>query len=122
MVPAKEGTINQRESFGRVVWVVGLFKGVAKKINKEIALMGIDNITALKHAIGVSPSRKFKSFLQGIIGTIQAGSELHFFLEKIAKKYMDDDLIARKQDLDLLSIIAEVLVLSVIAFPIFLVI
>ena len=94
----------------------------AKKINKEIALMGIDNITALKYAIGVSPSRKFKSFLQGIIGTIQAGSELHFFLEKIAKKYMDDDLIARKQDLDLLSIIAEVLVLSVIAFPIFLVI
>jgi len=102
--------------------VYGEVQTEAKKINKEIAVMGIDNITALKHAIETSPSRKFKSFLQGIIGTIQAGSELHVFLSTIAKKYMDDDLTARKKDLDLLALIAEVLVLSVIAFPIFLVI
>ena len=102
--------------------VYGEVQVEAKKINKEITLMGIDNITALKHAIDVSPSRKFKTFIQGIVGTIQAGSELHSYLSNIAKKYMDDDLIARRKDLDLLEVIAEVLVLSVIAFPIFLVI
>jgi flagellar protein FlaJ len=102
--------------------VYGEVQTEAKKIDKEIEIMGIDNITALKHAILYSPSRKFKSFLQGIIGTIQSGSDLHIFLSTIAKKYMDDDLITRKKDLDLLEVFAEVLVLAVIAFPIFLVI
>jgi len=102
--------------------VYGKVQEEAKKITKEITIMGIDNITAIKHAINVSPSRKFKSFLQGIVGTIQAGSDLHGYLSIVAKKYMEEDLIARKKDLDLLEVIAEVLVLGLIAFPIFLVI
>ena len=102
--------------------VYGEVKEEAKKITKEIQIMGIDNITALKNAIEASPSKKFKSFLQGIIGTIQSGSDLHIYLSTIAKKYMEDDINARKRDLDLLEVIAEVLVLSLIAFPIFLVI
>ncbi|UCB59177.1 MAG: type II secretion system F family protein [Thermoplasmatales archaeon] len=104
------------------VSVYGEVQLEAKKIAKEITVMGTDNITALKHAIEFSPSRKLKSFLQGIIGTIQAGSDLHLYLNTIANKYMDDDLVDRKKDLDLLAIIAEVLVLAVIAFPILLVI
>ena len=104
------------------VSVYGEVQTEAKKITKEIKIMGIDNISALKHAIEVSPSKKFKSFLQGIIGTIQSGSDLHIYLSNIANKYMDDDLVDRKKDLDLLAIIAEILVLAVIAFPILLVI
>ncbi|MCJ7697294.1 MAG: secretion system protein, partial [Thermoplasmata archaeon] len=42
----------------------------AKKIIKELDVMGIDTITALKQAIENTPSKKFKSFLQGIIGAI----------------------------------------------------
>src|SRR6056297_1734759 len=37
----------------------------AKKINMEISMMGVDTITALQHAIHISPSDKFKEFLQG---------------------------------------------------------
>jgi flagellar protein FlaJ len=94
----------------------------AKKINKEIRIMGQDNITALKHAIEVSPSKKLKSFLQGIVGTIQSGSDLYSYLSNVANKYMEEDLTDRKKDLDLLEVIAEVMVLTVIAFPILLVI
>ena len=94
----------------------------AKKIAKEITVMGTDNITAIRHAIEISPSKKFKAFLQGIIGTIQSGSDLHEYLSNITEKYMQDDLLERKKDLDLLGVIAEVFVISVIAFPIFLVI
>jgi len=94
----------------------------ALKIAKEINVMGVDNITALKNAIEISPSRKFQDFLQGIIGTIQAGSELHVYLKNVVDKYMEEDFVERKKDLDLLAIIAEVFVISVIAFPVFLVI
>ena len=102
--------------------VYGEIQTEAKKITNEIQIMGIDNISALKYAIDVSPSRKFKSFIQGIVGTIQSGSDLYIYLSTVAKKYMEGDLIERRKDLDLLAIFAEVMVLSVIAFPIFLVI
>ena len=102
--------------------VYGEVQKEAMKIAKEIEIMGLDNISALKHAIEITPSRKFKSFLQGIIGTIQSGSDLHLYLRSIASKYMDDDLTDRKRDLDLLEVIAEILVLCAIAFPILLVI
>ena len=93
-----------------------------KKIAKEISIMNVDSITALKHAIEVSPSRKFQEFLQGIIGTIQSGSELHIYLQNSVNKLMDDDYVERQKDLDLLGVIAEIFVTCVIAFPIFLVI
>ncbi|MBN1860666.1 MAG: type II secretion system F family protein [Candidatus Thermoplasmatota archaeon] len=93
-----------------------------KKIAKEINIMNVDSITALKHAIEISPSRKFQEFLQGIIGTIQSGSELHLYLQNSVTKLMEDDFIDRKKDLDLLGVIAEIFVTTAIAFPIFLVI
>ncbi len=102
--------------------VYGEVQKEAIKIAKEIEIMGMDNISALKHAIDITPSRKFKAFLQGIIGTIQSGSDLHLYLRSIAVKYMEDDLTDRKKDLDLLEVIAEILVLCAIAFPILLVI
>jgi len=102
--------------------VYGEIQTEAKRIAKEINVMGIDNITALKHAIELSPSKNFKSFLQGIIGTIQSGSDLHSYLSNIVGKYLEEDLIERKKNLDLLAVVAETFVISVIAFPIFLVI
>jgi len=94
----------------------------AKKIIKELDVMGIDTITALKHAIENTPSKKFKSFLQGIIGAIQSGSDLHIYLSNIVDQYMADEFLARKKSLDTLGILAETFVTTLIAFPIFLVI
>jgi len=102
--------------------VYGEIQRESKRIAKEIKIMGVDNITALKNAIEFTPSRKFKAFLQGIIGTIQSGSDLHTYLENVSEKYLEDDLIERKKHLEMLSVVAESFVIAVIAFPIFLVI
>ncbi len=102
--------------------VYGEIQKEAGRIAKEINVMGIDNVTALKNAIDLSPSRKFISFLQGMIGTIQSGSDLNNYLSNVSEKYLQDDLIVRKKNLDLLGVVAEAFVIAVIAFPIFLVI
>jgi flagellar protein FlaJ len=102
--------------------VYGEVQTEAKRIAKEIKIMGIDNISALKHAIELSPSYKFKNFLQGMIGTIQSGSDLHEYLKIIVNNYLQEDIVERKRNLELLNIIAESFVIAVIAFPIFLVI
>ena len=102
--------------------VYGEIQTESKRITKEIKIMGVDNITALKNAIEITPSRKFKGFLQGMIGTIQSGSDLYSYLITISDKYLEDDIIERKKQLELLSVVAETFVIAVIAFPIFLVI
>ena len=116
--------ISPGEIFKRLstVDLYGEIQKEAKKIAKEIYIMGVDTITALKHAIERSPSRKFKDFIQGIISTIQSGSDLNEYFKNIVDKYMQEDLLERRKNLESLAIIAEIFVISVIAFPLFLVI
>jgi len=94
----------------------------AQKITTEISLMGVDAITALNNAIKISPSEKFKEFIQGIIATIQSGSELAPYFNRCVEKYMTKDLVDRKRNLESLAVMAESFVVTVIAFPLFLVI
>jgi len=94
----------------------------AKKITTEISMMGVDTITALKNAIHISPSDKFKEFVQGMLGVIQSGSELGPYFNRCVEKYMINDLIDRKRNLESLAVMAESFVVTVIAFPLFLVI
>ncbi|MEM0466621.1 MAG: type II secretion system F family protein [Candidatus Thermoplasmatota archaeon] len=116
--------ISPSEIFGTLAGIelYGEVQKEAKKITTEIELMGIDTITALKHAIAISPSKKFKDFIQGIIGVIQSGSELGPYFERCVERYMFDDLEERKKNLESLAIMAESFVVTVIAFPLFLVI
>ena len=104
------------------VELYGEIQKEAKKITTEIDMMGIDTITALKNAINISPSDKFKEFLQGILAVIQSGSELGPYFERCVDRYMATDIIDRKKNLESLAIMAESFVVTVIAFPLFLVI
>jgi len=104
------------------VKLYGEIQKEALKISTEINMMGVDTITALNNAIRICPSDKFKEFIQGILGVIQSGSELGPYFERCVEKYMKDDLIERKRNLESLAIMAESFVVTVIAFPLFLVI
>mgnify|MGYP001133345923 FL=1 len=104
------------------VTLYGEVQKEAKKITMEISMMGVDTITALQHAIHISPSEKFKEFLQGILGVIQSGSELGPYFDRCVEKYMEADLVERKRNLESLAVMAEAFVVTVIAFPLFLVI
>jgi flagellar protein FlaJ len=116
--------ISPSEIFGTLAGInlYGEVQKEAKKITTEIELMGVDSITALKHAIAISPSRKFKDFLQGIVEVLQSGAELAPYFDRCVDHYMFDDLQDRKKNLDSLAIMAESFVVTVIAFPLFLVI
>jgi flagellar protein FlaJ len=102
------------------VELYGEIQKEAKKITTEINMMGVDSITAMQNAIKISPSNKFKEFIQGILATIQSGSELGPYFERCVDKYMAKDLIDRKRNLESLAIMAEAFVVTVIAFPLFL--
>jgi len=102
------------------VELYGEIQKEAKKITTEINMMGVDTVTAMQNAIKISPSTKFKEFIQGILSTIQSGSELGPYFERCVEKYMATDLVDRKRNLESLAIMAEAFVVTVIAFPLFL--
>jgi len=104
------------------VKLYGEIQKEAQKITTEINMMGKDTITALKNAILITPSEKFKEFIQGMLGVIQSGSQLGPYLDRCVEKYMLNDLIERKRNLESLAVMAEAFVVTVIAFPLFLVI
>lgn len=116
--------ISPSEIFGTLAGIelYGEIQKEAKKITTEIELMGKDSITALKNAITISPSKKFRDFLQGIIAVLQSGSALAPYFDRCVDRYMFDDLEDRKKNLESLAIMAESFVTTVIAFPLFLVI
>jgi len=116
--------ISPSEIFGTLASIplYGEVQKEAKKITTEIELMGVDAVTALKNSIAISPSRKFKEFLQGIVEVLQSGSELSPYFDRCVDRYMFDDLQDRKKNLESLAIMAESFVVTVIAFPLFLVI
>jgi len=109
------GTLSGIELYGEV-------QKESKKITTEIELMGIDAVTALQNAIKISPSKKWKEFIQGIIGVLQSGSELGPYFSRCVEKFMFEDLEERKKNLDSLAVMAESFVVTVIAFPLFLLI
>ncbi len=104
------------------VTLYGELQKEAQKITTEIDMMGVDAITALKNAIKITPSQKFKEFIQGILSVIQSGSELGPYFERCVDEFMKDDLVQRKRGLESLAIMAESFVVTVIAFPLFLII
>ena len=116
--------VSPSEIFGTLAGIklYGEVQKEAKKITTEIELMGLDANTALKNAITISPSKKFKDFLQGIIAVLQSGSELAPYFDRCVNYYMADDLNERKKNLESLALMAESFVTTVIAFPLFLVI
>ena len=61
-------------------------------------------------------------FIQGMIGVIHSGSQLAPYFDRCVEKYMRTDLIDRKRNLEALAVMAEAFVVTVIAFPLFLVI
>jgi flagellar protein FlaJ len=116
--------ISPSEIFGTLAGIklYGEVQKEAKKITTEIELMGLDANTALKNAITISPSKKFRDFLQGIIAVLQSGSELAPYFDRCVNQYMFDDLNERRKNLESLALMAESFVTTVIAFPLFLVI
>ena len=104
------------------VSLYGEIQKEAQKITTEIKMMGVDTISAIQNAIRITPSQKFKEFLQGILGVIQSGSELAPYFDRCVEKYMDADILERKKNLESLAVMAEAFVVTVIAFPLFLVI
>ena len=92
----------------------------AMRIYKDVSLLGMDIITALKMAIERAPSPKYRDFIQGITSTLQSGGNLKSYFLNKAREYMREHESEQKEFLETLSFMAESYVVVAVAMPIFL--
>ncbi|MHA1202727.1 MAG: type II secretion system F family protein [Candidatus Heimdallarchaeaceae archaeon] len=91
----------------------------AKKISRDIQIFGYDIVLALSQASLRSPSAKYSSFLEGIVGTFTSGGELQRFLEVSTETLMNDKVQSEKNFIEVLGIMAELFMVLGVVSPIF---
>ncbi len=91
----------------------------AKKISRDIQIFGYDIVLALSQASLRSPSPKYSSFLEGIVGTFTSGGELQRFLEVSTETLMEDKVQSERNFIETLGIMAELFMVLGVVSPIF---
>ncbi len=91
----------------------------AKKISRDISVFGYDIVHALGEASLRSPSPKYSSFLEGIVGTFTSGGELQRYLEVSTETLMTDKVQSEKNFIDSLGVMAELFMVIGVVAPIF---
>lgn len=94
----------------------------AKRIRRDIELLGMTVIEALRKAAKRSPSKKFKELLWGINTTIRTGGNLTEFLHEKAEAYMRDYRRELNQYSQTLSTFLEIYLTLIVVSSIFFII
>ncbi len=95
--------------------IYGAIKEEAAWIYRDISLLGLDVITAIKENITRTPSQKFKEFLQGMVVTVTSGGSLKTYFMHKADQYLWENRNAQKQLMETLGIMAESYVTAAVA-------
>lgn len=101
--------------------VYGEVGNEAGMIIRDTEYFGHDITTALHNVSDITPSDKFKNFLEGLISTIDSGSNITSYLSAKSQQFQKEAAQEQKNFLETLAIIAEVYVTAFIAFPLFLI-
>ena len=91
----------------------------ARKISRDIQVFGYDIVHALGEASLRSPSAKYSSFLEGIVGTFTSGGELQRYLEVSTETLMTDKVQSERNFIEALGIMAELFMVIGVVAPIF---
>jgi archaeal flagellar protein FlaJ len=84
-------------------------------IYRDVEMLGLDILTAIKTDIERTPSDRFKEFLQGMVVTVTSGGSLKTYFMHKADQYMWENRQAQKQMMETLGIMAESYVTAAVA-------
>ncbi len=91
-------------------------------IYRDISLLGMDLITAIKHAVDRAASPWATEFFQGMVGTLSSGGNLKLYFLNRAEHYMRENRIRLTMFLETLGLMAESYVVVAVAMPLFLIV
>lgn len=101
-------SLSKQETYGEV-------QEEAAWIYRDVAVMGLDIITAIRNNIQRTPSKKFKEFLQGLVVTVTSGGSLKSYFMNKTEQYLWENRQTQKQLIESLGIMAESYVTTAVA-------
>ncbi len=101
-------SLSKQDTYGEI-------KEESAWIYRDVAVMGIDILTAIRNNIQRTPSKKFKEFLQGLVVTVSSGGSLKNYFMSKAEQYLVENRQTQKQLMESLGIMAESYVTTAVA-------
>ena len=101
-------SLSKQDTYGEI-------KEEAAWIYRDVAVLGIDILTAIRNNIERTPSRKFKEFLQGLVVTVTSGGSLKTYFMAKAQQYLMENRQSQKALMESLGIMAESYVTTAVA-------
>lgn len=89
----------------------------AKQIVRDVELLGLDFITALRNLATVTASQQMRSFLQGAVTTALTGGEMGPYFINASKMYMEERRRNYGDFITMLGLFAEFYVVGLVAAP-----
>jgi flagellar protein FlaJ len=89
----------------------------AKQIVRDVELLGLDFITALRNLATVTASQQMRSFLQGAVTTALTGGEMGSYFINASKMYMEERRRKYGDFITMLGLFAEFYVVGLVAAP-----
>ncbi len=91
-------------------------------IYRDITLLGMDLVTAIKLSVNRAASPWVSEFFQGMVGTLTSGGNLKMYFLNRAEHYMRENRIRLTVFLETLAMMAESYVVVAVAMPLFLIV
>ena len=107
----------------------GIFKAIAKEetdedivkdarfVVRNIDILGMDLITAIKDLIHRTPTGPYSELLDGAIITVQSGGDLKEYFNATAKVQLEEKKMAMQKTTESLGSVAEIYTILLIVFP-----
>ncbi len=94
----------------------------AKRLVRDVEVLGIDFMSALKHLATITPSERFRTFLQGAITSALSGGEMGPYFIAKGQEYMEENRRRFADYIKTLEMLSEVYIIAIIAGPLFVVV
>ncbi|MFQ5781753.1 MAG: type II secretion system F family protein [Nitrosopumilus sp.] len=107
----------------------GIFKAIAKEETEEdivkdarfivrnIDILGMDLISAIKDLIDRTPTGPYSELLEGAIVTVQSGGDLKEYFNATAKVQLEEKKMLMQKTTESLGSVAEIYTILLIVFP-----
>jgi len=92
---------------------------IAAMIVRDVELLGFDALSAILRAAQLSPSRRLRALLDGIVATIHTGGDLEGYLRGATEEALRTQRVKLREMAETLSVFGEAFVALFVAGPIF---
>ncbi len=94
----------------------------ARRLVRDVEILGIDFMSALRHLATVTPSGHLRTFLQGAITSALSGGEMGSYFIAKAEEYMEENRRQFNDYINTLGMLSEIYIIAIIAGPLFIIV